>query len=133
MSHNIAVLDADMAYRRLLKRMLMGRGYSATFLDESASAAAMIRRSLPKLVILDTWLEDREAGWRLLATLRAHPVTAQIPVLVCTADVATVRERTNQLAAWRCAVLEKPFDVDRFLALVDGLLDRGVETQHDAA
>ena len=76
----------------------------------------------PDLVLLDLFLGHEDAGWRFLRALKADPRTAGIPVLVSTANDALARAVGEQLAAWGCGVVLKPFEVEELLAKIRACL-----------
>ncbi|HEY2958143.1 MAG TPA: response regulator, partial [Actinomycetota bacterium] len=73
----------------------------------------------PDLVLLDLHLPDMP-GQEVLRRLRANPATAQIPVVVLSADArpSLIRELREQGAR---AFLTKPLDVRQLLDLLDGV------------
>jgi signal transduction histidine kinase/ActR/RegA family two-component response regulator len=73
----------------------------------------------PDLVLLDLHLPDMP-GQEVLRRLRANPATAQIPVVVLSADArpSLIRELREQGAR---AFLTKPLDVKQLLDLLDGV------------
>jgi PAS domain S-box-containing protein len=72
------------------------------------------------LILLDVHLPDLP-GHEVLARLREDPRTADIPVVVISAD-ATAGRIDRLLEAGAHAYLTKPLDVDEFLAVIDGVL-----------
>jgi CheY-like chemotaxis protein len=76
----------------------------------------------PDLVLLDLHLPDMH-GMEALRALRADHRTADVPVVVVTAD-ATPGERKRLLAAGVFEYLTKPLDVRRFLEVVDAASGR---------
>jgi signal transduction histidine kinase/ActR/RegA family two-component response regulator len=74
----------------------------------------------PDLVLLDLHLPDL-GGEQVLTRLRADPRTADVPVVVLSAD-ATKSMRAPLLAAGARAYLTKPIEVPQLLALADELL-----------
>jgi CheY-like chemotaxis protein len=59
----------------------------------------------------------------VIAELRAHPATADVPVIVVTADVT--QEHGKRLrAAGAAACMTKPLDLGRFEAAIDRALAR---------
>ncbi|HEX8361285.1 MAG TPA: PAS domain S-box protein [Longimicrobium sp.] len=74
----------------------------------------------PDLVLLDLNLPDL-SGEEVLRRLRAEPRTAEIPVIVISAD-ATPEAVKRLLASGVRAYLTKPLDVDHFLDAIDGVL-----------
>jgi CheY-like chemotaxis protein len=78
----------------------------------------------PDLIILDIRLEHAETGWTVLECLRLDPKTTTIPVIVCSADSAFLREKALSLQQLRCDILEKPFDLDMLLEKVARSLEQ---------
>jgi CheY-like chemotaxis protein len=73
---------------------------------EGANAYELIKREMPDLIILDIRIEHPEAGWVTLDLLRPDPATTRIPIIVCSADAAQLREKAPMLEAHRCSTLE---------------------------
>ena len=77
----------------------------------------------PDVIVLDLHLPDM-SGAEVLARLQGEPRTADLPVIVLTADASPGQEERLRQAGAR-AYLTKPLDVQRFLAVVnDCLVDR---------
>jgi CheY-like chemotaxis protein len=57
----------------------------------------------------------RVDGWELLARLRQHPITAEIPVIIC--SVLADEELAHSLGA--TAVVRKPVTKQAFLTALD--------------
>jgi PAS domain S-box-containing protein len=81
----------------------------------------LAREHHPDLIVLDLHLPDIQ-GDEVLAQLRADPRTASIPVVMCSAD-ATERRRKQLIAAGARAYLTKPVKVQRFLRMLDEVLN----------
>jgi CheY-like chemotaxis protein len=75
---------------------------------------------LPKLILLDLNLPDMH-GSEVLEKLQSNPDTAQLPVVVLSAD-ATPSQIERLLTAGARNYLTKPFDIDPFLAVVDEMV-----------
>lgn len=114
----IAVVDDDPAYLKMMNELLRDEGYRTLIHREGTGAHAEIADAQPDLVILDIRMESPGAGWTVLDMLRLEPRTCDIPVVVCSADVSTLRDKEKMLSRQGCAVLEKPFDLDTLLRLV---------------
>ncbi len=88
---------------------------------DAEKGLAMARRvPRPDFILLDLNLPGL-SGEAALAQLRADPYTATIPVIILSGD-ATARTRERHLATGARAYLTKPFNVQRFLALMNELL-----------
>jgi CheY-like chemotaxis protein len=73
------------------------------------------------LIILDLMLGRDLTGWAVLEILRADPLLAHIPVIMCPAAAPALRKCEGLRAVEAVA---KPFDVDHLLGVVDRLLAR---------
>ena len=71
----------------------------------------------PKLVLLDLNLPDID-GAEVMRRLQQEPATAQIPVVILSAN-ATPSQIERLLTAGARNYLTKPFDIDMLLAVVD--------------
>ena len=106
---------------RLVQRVLSERGDVRLVTATRGDAVQdLVRQHLPDLVLLDLHLPDL-GGQEVLRRLHADPQTAPVPVVVVSAD-ATAGQIQRLLAAGAADYLTKPLDVDRFLEVVDQLL-----------
>jgi CheY-like chemotaxis protein/anti-sigma regulatory factor (Ser/Thr protein kinase) len=105
---SLTLLEQILERRPAVKLLTATRG------DEGAELAA---RHRPDLVVLDLDLPD-VGGEQVLAALQADPLTADVPVVILTAN-AHARQRTRLLEAGARAYLTKPIDVAGFLRVVD--------------
>lgn len=105
----IAVVNDDTLFLELMHDLLTEEGYQTKIWKEGDKAYEMIREHRPALVILDIRMERPDTGWMVLELLRLDPATADIPVIVCSADTQRIREKEAYLREKGCDVLEKPF------------------------
>ena len=77
----------------------------------------------PKLILLDLNLPDMH-GSEVLERLQQDPATAEIPVVVLSAN-ATPSQIERLLTAGAKNYLTKPFEIDQLLAVVDEFAGRG--------
>jgi CheY-like chemotaxis protein len=87
---------------------------------------AAIRARRPSLVLLDMHLPDID-GLELLRHLQVDPDTADIPVIVVSAD-ATPARISQAIAAGATHYLTKPVNVPQFLSALDEVLEQ-LDTQ----
>ena len=114
-------IDDNPSNSRLVQHALSGQPNIRLMLAMQGTAGLELARAhVPDLILLDLHLPDMP-GKTVLEKLRADPVTAEIPVIVLSAD-ATVRQFRELLAAGAQAYLTKPLDVREFLALVNAHL-----------
>ncbi len=73
-------------------------------------------------MILDLFLHGETAGWQQLEILTLDPATRRIPVIICSAALASLEAARDKLAGLDVAVLEKPFDLEQLTAAVESAL-----------
>lgn len=115
----IDVVNDDTAFLQLMHELLTDAGYDVSLYKEGVVAHQQILRNPPELVILDIRMEKPDTGWQVLEMLRLHPATANIPVIVCSADVHQLRSKREMLQQQGYDSLEKPFDLDTLLSIVN--------------
>jgi DNA-binding response OmpR family regulator len=87
----IAAIDDDGAFTEMLDEFLTFEGYEVRIWHHAEGASEAIRLWQPDLVILDLWLEPYRgshhlSGWRVFQELFDCPSTAEIAVILCSAD-----------------------------------------------
>ncbi len=120
----IALVEDDPHILNLLNDLFSEEGYRTLAISKGAAAYATIAREQPDVIILDLWLEQQGAGWAIYDQLRANDATTDIPIIICSADVGTVRARALDIAAYGDTAIEKPFDIATLLATIANLLHR---------
>lgn len=108
---NFTLVERILEFRPALKLLHAARG-------ETGVELAQIHH--PKLILLDLNLPDMH-GSEVIEKLQTDPATAQMPVVVLSAD-ATPSQIERLLAAGARNYLTKPFDIDPFLAVVDEIV-----------
>lgn len=114
----IAVVDDDTAILELISELLADEGYQVLPCRTGREAQRLIRTHQPDGVIVDLQLADVVSGWDILELMRNDSVLQQIPVIVCSADMSFLQAQADRLSIYNCAVLEKPFELDRFVETV---------------
>ena len=118
----IAVIDNDDLFGTLMDDLLTDEGYQTVIGQDGAGAFELIQRARPALVLLDLWIETRDAGLAVLERLRLDPTTSTIPVIAYTNDRHHLHDQAEQLRAYDCDILSQPFEVDDLLARVTAAL-----------
>lgn len=118
----IVVVDNDEPFRDLLTDVLGDEGYRVVTSTTGADALAVIRQARPALVILDLRMEAPDAGIQLIRAMRGNPLTATLPLLLCSADVAGMAQHAPFLQEHHVPSLNKPFDLDQLLGLIRRLI-----------
>ncbi|MFN2622218.1 MAG: response regulator [Chthoniobacterales bacterium] len=108
---NFTLVERILEFRPALKLMHARSG---------GSGVEMAQVNHPKLILLDLNLPDMH-GSEVLRQLQHEPATANVPVVVLSAD-ATPSQIERLLTAGARNYLTKPFDIDPFLAVVDEMV-----------
>jgi DNA-binding response OmpR family regulator len=128
---SIAVVNDDTQFLQLMEELLTDEGYSVQRFQQAGDAYAGVRAQNPDAIILDIRMDHPESGWQLLELFKLDPLLTTKPIIVCSADIPALRERTEYLQSKGCAVLPKPFDLDDLSTLLRRLLggpDEGTGT-----
>lgn len=123
MAETIAIFDDDPAILDVMHDALTAEGYRIVTDRAVDNALPMVLRERPALVILDFWMAGRPAGLQALRLIREHPETGSLPVLICSADHATLHDYADDWRALGCETLAKPFDLDDLLERVARLAE----------
>ncbi len=115
----VTVINDDTAFLALMHDVLEDAGYEVSLHREGAQAHPQVKEEQPDLIILDIRMEHPDSGWLVLELLRLDPATADLPVIVCSADTLALKAKDEMLRRQGCEVLEKPFDLDMLLSMVD--------------
>lgn len=118
----IMCVDDDAAILDLMRDLLEDEGYRGEICREGSKAHDVILKKMPALVLLDLRMEQPDSGLKVLEMLRLDPRTADIPVIVCTADRAFARNNSEHLRSQGYDTLEKPFALDALLDKVRAII-----------
>src|ERR687896_653836 len=117
----ITVINDDPAFLELMSVLLEeDSGYEVTTLEGvELDSLDPVRQSRPDLLIVDLVMPDEQTGWRFVEAAQSDDQLREIPVIVCSADVASLHRRAAELSAIpRLGVPSKPFDIDQLLGRV---------------
>jgi CheY-like chemotaxis protein len=114
----IAVVNDDPVFLALMEELLEGEGYRTRSWPGGQGIHALLVRAHPTLLVLDVRMEMIDTGLTVLQTLRLDPATRHLPVIVCTADTAFLKQSGERLMAQGCRLLPKPFDLEELLGLI---------------
>ncbi len=120
-SRKLLYIEDNVSNLRLFTR-IVARRPAVEFLSAANGTLGleMARVQHPDMILLDLHLPDLD-GTEVLRRLQADPATAQIPVIVLTADAVPGR-REQSLVAGARAFLTKPLEIRTVLALIDQYL-----------
>jgi len=118
----VVVVDDTSEARRLIRRILQSQGDFEIFeATDGREAIELILKEHPDLVILDLMMPEVD-GFAVLDELRSKPETANIPVIVATAKVLTVDEKSRLQGQIQSLMLKGDFLNDEFLEEVRSLI-----------
>jgi CheY-like chemotaxis protein len=119
--HTILYIEDNLANIKLIEHVFATRAnIDLVPAMQGRLGLDLARRDPPRLVLLDLHLPDID-GHEVLRALRADPRTAELPVVVLSAD-ATERQTERLLADGATAYITKPIDIAQFLRTIDELL-----------
>jgi len=126
----ILVVDDKNELLHLMRRVLENEQYQVSILQDGRDAYARVKNQLPDLLILDLKLGE-VSGQDILKQLKYDSITEDIPVIVYTAAVLEAEE-VNRLVTDNprhyqgVHVVQKPFELDNLLSLVQQVLTERV-------
>ncbi len=80
--HFVLIVDDNPDAITLFRRYVVGQPYKLLVAYEGTQAVIQARESQPELIVLDVMLPHQD-GWETLQSLKNHPQTRNIPVLIC--------------------------------------------------
>lgn len=110
---SVLMVDDDRATTELYLRYLEGPQYAVTQAHTAEEVEASLERALPDIILLDVLLPRRD-GWLILEMLKSGPLTAQIPVVVC----SVIEQPELAMALGAAKVLTKPITSEQLLQAV---------------
>ncbi len=119
MSGTVLIVDDYDDNRELLRLLLTSAGYEVREARDGPECLAMVRESLPELIMLDLCMPVID-GWSLLQELKSDQRTATIPCVAVTAYADS--DATQALNAGFSGYLSKPFQTAELIETVSRLL-----------
>jgi CheY-like chemotaxis protein len=107
----VLVVDDSDDMRALFRRYLSGGPYRVVESGRCDEVVDLVQRERADCVILDVMMPSRD-GWDVLQSLRGHPETRAVPVIVCT----VLRQRALALSLGATDFLTKPVTRDALLS-----------------
>jgi len=122
MTPTILVVEDEPAILELLKVNLVDAGYEVRAASDAETAHALLKESLPNLVLLD-WMLPGQSGLAFAKQLRADARTKELPVIMVTARTDEA-DRVAGLEAWVDDYVTKPFSPRELKARIKAVLRR---------
>lgn len=118
----ILVIEDNRDSRDILSKLLRMSGYDVMSASDGELGYTAAIKHEPDLIITDIHM-PRMDGIEFVKRIRLEDALAETPVLVVTAFGSNVAREAIEAGADASA--EKPFDFDKFLDTVQGLITRG--------
>lgn len=122
---DILIIDDDPAVRRSLRRALEAHGHQVREAEEGGAGERALEGRPADLVVTDLFMPGKEGIETVGSLRRRHP---ELPILVISGGgVMTAEEGLFDVVRRLGAdeVMSKPFDLDRFVEVVERLVERG--------
>jgi len=116
MAEVIFIVDDNMVNRKLLVGILQKEGYSLLEAEDGEQALEMASQEMPDLILLDIMMPKKD-GYEVCVQLKAHPRTANIPVIFLSAK-SQAEDKIKGLDLGGADYVTKPFDRGEVLARV---------------
>jgi CheY-like chemotaxis protein len=117
-AQTVLVVDDNVDLGHLYRRYAMGTRFNVVHVAQGQRAMEMVEIYKPAIIVLDVMLPDID-GWLLLSQLREHPLTREIPIVVC----SVVREEELARSLGARDYLQKPVQRQTFIQVLSHVLD----------
>lgn len=124
----LALVVEDQQLLRHVLRDILERVARVATAHDGHEALRLVHELRPDVVVTDLSMPGMD-GLDLLAALRSDPSTKEIPVVVLSGDVDSIRSRLADEP--RLALLSKPFEQDKLLAVISGMLEENAPVGTD--
>lgn len=110
----VLVIDDNVDTLQLLQRYASGTRYHLITTTDPGQALSLAEKSAPKIIVLDVMMPQVD-GWEVLERLRQHPLTVEIPIIVC----SILDQKRFALFLGASGFVHKPITRQAFLAALD--------------
>lgn len=131
MSKLIMVINDAQEILELFEQLFLEEGYRVSLHSYQVRDLETVKRLMPDLLIVDQMLGDEAPGWKLVQKVKMNRSTAQIPIIVCSAEIRILKELEGHLKAKNIGVVVKPFDIHDLLNAVKKAMDGAPEESKD--
>ena len=115
----ILIMDDDLAMQTVLEIALREAGYQVILANDGQEGIDKIRRLKPDLVVSDIMMPQMD-GVEAFHLIKEQLQDDGIPIFIMTA--LSRKPWFADLEAEGAVILQKPFEIDQFLRLVDDML-----------
>ena len=124
---HISVINDNADFLELMAAVLdEDAGYEVSLFNGQEVGIDELAATAPDLIVVDLLLGGA-SGWEIVTLARADARLAPVPIIICSADIAGLRERATDLErVGNVHVLAKPFAIDEMTDLVGRLVGQSV-------
>ena len=123
----ILIIEDELPMRTALQDVLAGESYRVLTAPDGETGLARALKEKPDLILLDIMMPKLD-GFGLVHRLRINPETRDIPVVFITATYIAREDREFALHIGATRFLQKPVDLEKFLATIAELQAQGLPT-----
>ena len=123
----LLIVEDDPDIRALLDTTLRFKKYNVVTAPNGRDALDIIQKAHPTLVIADIMMPHLD-GFGLVHRMRLNPETRTIPVVFITATYVAPEDKDFALRIGATRFIQKPVDIDRFIEMVEELLQQDPHT-----
>lgn len=109
-------IEDNLENRILIRRILQSEDFQVLEAADAGEAMNILTSNHPNLILMDINMPDMD-GYTLTSRLKSLPGLNRTPILAITANVMK-GDREKALKAGCDGYIEKPIDIDEFLAQV---------------
>ena len=121
----LLLVEDDPDILKMLNTTLTFKGYRVVTARNGKEGLDVIQGERPAIVIADIMMPKLD-GFGLVHRIRINPETRDIPVVFITATYVAPEDREFALNIGATRFIQKPVDLDKFLATVAELLKQGM-------
>jgi CheY-like chemotaxis protein len=125
-SQCVLVVDDDPSILALVTDILLDEGYQVRTATNGAEALQHIDDHVPAVLVTDLTMPVMD-GLSLVEACRARPLTADMPIVVLSAESRATCDSVSTLGVQ--GLLTKPFDVGNLLDVIAQLFGRQLHYQ----
>ena len=118
----LLIVEDDPDILKLLNTALTFKGYRVITAQNGKEGLEVIQRQRPAIVIADIMMPKLD-GFGLVHRIRINPQTRDIPVVFITATYVAREDRDFALNIGATRFLQKPIDMEKFVAMIVELLE----------
>jgi len=123
----VLIVDDESDVAQLLAARLKKFGLISDAVYSGAEALEHVKMKRPDLIVLDLIMPDMD-GYEVSTKLKSDPSTANIPIIVLTAD-SSQKDKVKALKMGIDDYVTKPYDIDEVIARIEAILRRSKATE----